>query len=572
MSIKQFLYTCIFGVFISSFIFLSPLPLQAEEINNYSVDIKINKDSSINVSESIEYDFEESSRHGIFRTIPLDAWSGLLDKKIEISDIKVTDNKGNERPFKILSSLKKKKIKIGDPDKKISGIQTYNISYKVDWVLRYLAEKDELYWNAIGSGWDVPIRKAEVIVRTPKKMERSKLTLNCFVGKSGSKESCENTYFVGKNGKVTQITFKHNSTISGSEAFTIITAFPKEIVQEPSQAQLALKLVSDNWTLALPILTIIVMLFVWYKWGRDRAGRDNVIAQYEPPEGLTPIEIGMLVDEKIGNHDISAQIIYLATQGYLDIGYEKEEGILFDDKKYILKKKKDLKKAEPGFNKKLLGMLFSSKDEVGLSEVNSNKIKLGRIKKDISKKLTDSGYYRFNPNKMRGIFILIAVLLAFGSFIILSWYPEAYQTFISAFVSSFIIGIFGYFMTPKSKQGTILEEKILGFKEYLSVAEKERLEFHNAPEKNPETFEKFLPYAIAFEVEDQWAQEFDDMYDKKPKWYHGPAKTYSATSLADDMSSFDSAVNESPIGQTSGSGSTAGSAGGGAGGGGGGSW
>jgi hypothetical protein len=56
----------------------------------------------------------------------------------------------------------------------------------------------------------------------------------------------------------------------------------------------------------------------------------------------------------------------------------------------------------------------------------------------------------------------------------------------------------------------------------LSVAEKDRLEFHNAPDKDPQTFEKLLPYAIVFGVENQWAEKFKDIYKTPPNWYYDP--------------------------------------------------
>ncbi|MFB6226104.1 MAG: DUF2207 domain-containing protein [Candidatus Paceibacteria bacterium] len=570
MSVENYLYTCLFSVLLSGFVFLSPA--QAEKINDYTVDIKINRDSSIEVSESIEYDFEGASRHGIFRTIPKEFGDSVLRRNIEISNVKVVDSEGNERPFTIDDNITNKKIKIGDPDKKVSGIQTYNISYQVDWAFRYFKDYDELYWNAIGGQWQVSIDSAEVTVELPQKIERPELKVECYIGTAGSENNCENIYFSGRNGKVAEINFKEKESLAHSEAFTVAVGLPKGVVKEPTKVQEVLKYIKDNWLLSVIVVMILIMFIVWYKWGRDRPGRGSVIAHYEPPEDLTPVEMGMLVDEKIHRHDLSAQIIYLATKGFLEIEYKKEEGVLFDDKKYVLKKKKEPNKAEHSFDQKLLSILFEEKGETELEDIKPEKAALYKMKKDISRQLTAANYYRYNPKKMRRWFLFISAVLVFGSTFVFHWYPDYYQASLMTFFSGAVIGIFGYFMTPKSKQGAIVEEKVLGFKKYLSVAEEERIEFHNAPEKNPETFEKFLPYAIAFEVEDQWAQEFEDIYNQEPDWYYGYAGGYSATTLADSMGNFDSAIAESSFGQSASSGTTGGVAGGGAGGGGGGSW
>ena len=566
---KKIFYS-FFLFILFSFLFIPSQTFAAEKINNYVVDIKINQDSKVDITERITYDFGSNDRHGIKRFIPLSFDSSWFKQDIEISNIQVTDSQGNSRPFEIKESGDKKTVKIGDPNKIITGEHTYNISYQVDWVLGYYKDYDELYWNAIGGEWDVPTQQAEVNVKLPKKIARDKLTLKCFVGRSGSKNNCSQTSVSGENGQVASINFEENDTIAGSEAFTIVVGFPKNIVETPGTFSKIMKIVQDNWVLGGPIAIFLVMLGVWSKLGRDKQGRGNIIAQYEAPEGLTPIEVGMLIDEKINKHDISAQIIHLATKGFLDIEYKKEEGLLFDDKKFILHKKKDANEAENEFDREILNLLFGfGKDKVDLSELQANQKALRNIKKKISTKLTESGYYKYSPRKTRGLSYLAAFLIGFG-LIFLS--GEAIG-FIGGISSGIIVAIFGYFMPAKTKEGAVLEEKIKGFKQYLSVAEKERLEFHNAPDKKPETFEKFLPFAIAFEVEDQWAQKFEDIYDQQPDWYSSHAGVYGATNIAGDMNNFDSAVSSSAIGQSaSGGGVSGGSAGGGAGGGGGGSW
>jgi uncharacterized membrane protein YgcG len=116
-----------------------------------------------------------------------------------------------------------------------------------------------------------------------------------------------------------------------------------------------------------------------------------------------------------------------------------------------------------------------------------------------------------------------------------------------------------------------------GLKLYLGVAEKDRLAFHNAPEKNPQLFEKLLPYAIALGVEEAWAAAFKDILSQPPDWYHG-SDTFSASAFASSMHSFSTsaAASVASFPQSSGTGSSGsgggGSSGGGGGGGGGGSW
>jgi uncharacterized membrane protein len=129
-------------------------------------------------------------------------------------------------------------------------------------------------------------------------------------------------------------------------------------------------------------------------------------------------------------------------------------------------------------------------------------------------------------------------------------------------------------------------DDIDGFKEYLAVAEKDRMNFLNPPERTPELFERFLPYALALGVEQQWAEQFSDILsrsaldpnrdgrDYAPRWYSGRhfknGFTDSVSSLSGGFTSTISAASTAP-GSSSGSGG-GGSSGGGGGGGGGGGW
>jgi uncharacterized membrane protein len=147
------------------------------------------------------------------------------------------------------------------------------------------------------------------------------------------------------------------------------------------------------------------------------------------------------------------------------------------------------------------------------------------------------------------------------------------------FISGIIMFIFSMFMAQKTVKGTKTLEKILGFKEFLQVTEKERLKFHNPPKMVPEVFEKFLPYAMVLGVENKWADNFKNIYNQEPSWYEGYSNhTFSAVLLANSLHNFSSSSQSVFVSQPhssasgGGSGFSGGGSGGGFGGGGGGSW
>jgi uncharacterized membrane protein len=145
------------------------------------------------------------------------------------------------------------------------------------------------------------------------------------------------------------------------------------------------------------------------------------------------------------------------------------------------------------------------------------------------------------------------------------------------------IGMFAfYWLKAPSRTGQQVRDQISGFREYLSVAEEDRLNVMNPPKKTPELFEKFLPYAIALDCENAWGKKFAGVLAAAAAagaagyaWYHGsrdwsrdPAgfSNHVGTTLAAAISSASTAP-----GSSSGS-SGGGSSGGGGGGGGGGGW
>ena len=89
-----------------------------------------------------------------------------------------------------------------------------------------------------------------------------------------------------------------------------------------------------------------------------------------------------------------------------------------------------------------------------------------------------------------------------------------------------------------------MKKHLLGLREYLAVAEKDRLEFHNSPERTPEEFDSLLPYAMIFGVEKAWAAQFENLFKEPPSWYAPAAgHSFSPSFLVADMQGFASSVH-----------------------------
>lgn len=537
-----------------------------EQILRFAADIQISEDATVAVTETITYDFGPYERHGIFRTIPVAYKARGGNYTLSLSHIAVTDENGTPQTFDVAKSGGYQEIKIGDADVLLTGERTYNISYTVDRAINYFDDHDEFYWNVTGNEWEVAIQNPEAKVTLPAAVSPDAVASECFVGAVGSTLSCETVFTQSDRLFVA-------SDLQPYEGLTVVVSFPKGVVYEPTLLERILATVADNIILALPIVVFLLFFTLWWKRGRDPEGRGTIIAQYDAPDNLTPAEVGTILDEKVHRRDISAMLIHLAVNGYLDLTrIEKSFGK--DD--YLFKKLKDVSGVANDVERKLLSKMFDTKIQVKLSELKNHFYKdLAEIEKDIYESTVSKKYFVRNPKNVRAGYMIGGIILAAISPLVGAFGALWVASFIT---SGLVVFIFGIYMPAKTLKGVHAKEHILGLREYLTVAEKERLKFHNAPEKDPKHFEALLPFAIALGVEKEWAKQFEELFTIPPQWYHdAPGRAFSAAYFASAMSDFQSQTGASlashPQAAGGGSGMSGGGfSGGGFGGGGGGSW
>lgn len=566
--LKIILLILLGGLFLPFFVFAQ------EKIDNFDVTIKINQDGSLDISERIDYDFGQSQRHGIFRIIPIKYKARGGNYNLRISDISVIDENGNSYNFSKSFSGSDIEIKIGDVDKLIIGKKTYIINYTIKRAINYFDSHDELYWNVTGNDWSVEIEQAFAEVILSQEINENDLRVECLFGFYGGGGECISNI---DNTEETVIFFAIPYKLSAGQGMTIVVGVPKGVIAEPSFFQKAWDVIRDNIILILPFLVFIFLFYSWYKYGRDPKGRGIVCAQYDAPDKLTPLEVGTIIDERFDNKDLSAEIINLAVGGCLKIKRVVKKKFILKSEDYVLTKLKNNKRLKNDFEKQLLEALFDNKESVKISELKNKFYKdLNNIRKEVYETIVRKEYFLKNPNKVRITYLIIGgifVMLGFPS--IIFW---GFVGIISVILSAIMIFIFAFLMPRKTLKGVAAKEHILGLKEYLSVAEKDRIEFHNAPQKNPKHFEKLLPFAMVLGVEKEWAKKFEKIYTQSPGWYQDAGIIHFNSFLfVDSLSKFSAIANAVLVSNPSsaahgGSGFAGGGVGGGFGGGGGGSW
>ncbi|MBI4226431.1 DUF2207 domain-containing protein [Candidatus Roizmanbacteria bacterium] len=557
----------LFYILIILFIFFqfnSPA-LAQEQIQSFVTNILVNKDGTINVEEKIVYDFSNLERRGIYRDIPYIKKNEDGKKfRLDITNISVRDEEGNSYQFKKTDENGKLRLKVGDPNKTITGVYTYFVRYQVFGALTYFSDHDELYWNVTGNDWPVPIAFSTSGVELPVGIGQNEISVTCYTGSAGSvAQNC--AYEI----KDSLVHFQTQNQLNPGEGLTIVVKFPKNIVSvlEPKPYLTFWETILGKITAGILILLAtfwyllypLKIIYKWFKFGRDpkSVSVGETRAWYDAPKTptgrfLTPEETGSLVDERADQEDISGMIVQLAQRGYFKIVEKKKAEFSF-------KKQKNLDQAVDllPYQKEFLEKVFGLKEEVVLKKSNLYQ-EIEAVKKKIYANQVKQGFFPHNPESIRTFYTVIGVLaLTTGNLFLLA-----------------VAFMFGRNMPRKTLKGVEAANKAKSLRNFL-VSQERQLEFQA---KNQMMFEKLLPYAIVFGVEKIWADRFKDIQMKSPDWYQGYGmSSYNSHLWVRNMNSSFSSIRSAAATPTSsssgfGSGFSGGSSGGGGGGGGGGSW
>ncbi len=568
MMVIKSAHTRLFFFIWACALFFVPSSTYAENIELFRSEIAVSRDAKYTITETIEYVFTEE-KHGMYRCIPTEHGDGSdsIFKRRYI-DISFKDAKmdGEAVPYTVEESKDEVCMKIGDANSYLSGEHTYSIFYTVEGAVSYTEHQGvDLYWNVTGDEWTIPIRRAEAVLTSS---DGLLLPQNaCYFGKKDDFFSCTRT----KEGD----DYKYSSGfLSPGEELTVSQALDQNKIAIDVREEYNFFL----YALIGTILSLFGLSYLIYRHRTEFKTDNAIIPQYEPYPDVKPMYMGILFDGNLDPKDISAGFVYLAERGYIKIrATQKKVMFLFEVEDFEVSYVKSLGKDATPFEKELLKLIFGSSPAPGhvvsLSDIK-NSTKKGRENAKIISKLrksmieslqkdsfyTTSGIVEFlgQPASIVSIMIAIFCIVVLGL---------AVQFILIIPLIAFVV----LARPRRSRLGYEAVEYLEGFKDFLSVTEKERYVFHNAPQKSPEQFMEFLPYAIAFGVEEEWAKVFEDITIPVPDWYEGSTHSavFSATHLTQSLSSFSQSLATS--GTTSSS-SGGGSAGGGSGGGGGGSW
>ena len=584
---------------LAAFLLVAPFGADAQErILSYDSEVEVRADGTLEVTEHITVRAEgKNIRRGIYRDFPT-RYRDRLGNRVSVRFEMVGVERNGEREA-WFTERRDNGIRIntgGDDFLPVPADYTFTLRYRTTRQLGFFEEHDELYWNAIGTGWDFPIESGTVRVRLPAPVPEGEMGTEGYTGPQGAGGSA----YAARIPEPGAAEFRLTEPLAPREGLTIVLTFPKGVVEEPTGGQRARWLLADNRGVLVALAGYLLLLGYavsrWRKVGRDpRPG--VIIPRYRPPEGHGPAALRYLLKVGAGYDPrcFSGDLLALAVAGRVRIGSRKK---LLGDEWWLERSKaaewgSPSERASDGnpyarvvpAQETLLGKLFpAGEDRLDLKSSNAATVSAAQSAhgKALSAELHPRFFRRNSDKTAKAAAIgvgtaILAFLVSGGNGI----------PFIMLLVGAMVVTVlvFGSLVRAPTAEGRRLMDEIEGLKLYLSVAERDELATMPGPDRPPaldaERYEALLPFAVALEVEDAWTGKFTAAAGaaaaaeagRRMGWYSGHVPVTNLGNFTRAVGSTLSsriASSSSPPGSSSGSGGGGSSGGGGGGGGGGG--
>jgi uncharacterized membrane protein YgcG len=573
---------------LSVFLFLPLSFVRADEgwqIDDYQVVLKpLVNDYRIEVQEKIDGNFV-TPHHGIYRYIPVFMKdTAVTQARLLVEDVGVTIDKNQSHPYTYSDNGSDLYFKIGDPELTFTGKRLYNLDYTiVNGAWRYFEDKQEaeIYWNAVGTDWPVNIQQVQVVIDFSdwSGVDLEQAPKACYTGVFASTaQDCD----IRVEGK--KLIISSFGELLPGEGLTVAVAVPLSLVPQASTFEKVIYWIKANGLAFIPYFWFLAMIFVWYKWGKDKKDDRAVVVEYSAVDQLPPAVMYQVLKQRNNKDYLTAEIIYLATRKHIRIEKTEKTGFFggkSDDYAIVLLNKNYLQDQSLfGYQIMILDLLFHHNPErFVLSEVKNvmratptyYQKQFSAIQKEINNEVKDGQYFTLTPNA--SLLIMVGFLGTLWLSTMLASLMNEYLiplfmiNLVLVSILVFLIGFLG--MAKYTDKGLDTRWKLRGLEMYLKTAEAERFKFGELTD----LFEKLLPYAIAIGLLKKWLKIMGEIYKAPPEWYNDKNfSTIGMVGLASSLSDMGNSISRAMSDARSSGSSGGGSSGGGGGGGGGGGW
>ena len=525
-------------VFFTLF-FLSAKSLIAEKITNYEVTVQMNKNGTLTVNEVIDYEFDGAAKHGIYRDIPLRSKKNGVD--IYKSYIKMNSIKRNglSEEYSTKNFNEGVRYRVGSADRFVeNGVNRYEFNYVI---YNAVFEKDgiyQVYYNAIGQFWNVPVERASVIIRFSDGQEIKKNEIKKLEVYTGSYGEKGENYDILENDVEIHIATKELEPKNG---LTFMLNLKTDKISPTLADKLRIVYLSNPATIILPFLLLFLTIYsivTWNFFGRDPQGK-SVIPEFNLPKDISPMFAAYINGERDTVEILNAGIFTLLTKGFIVANRVNGEIKYNKGFKTVYTQETELAEEE----RMLLDALSSEKNNIfgGEKRIYNKANSIIEILKDKYHKIiyknngsflvpfycaapvfiififSQTNFEIFNP------FIILYILITLGSFFHRIWITVSkklltgliiiailgvsfYQGIeIFVFVTYFVILFITYskLIGKYTNEGLRKKEYLKGMKMYIKTAEENQIRKFDNVKELIEYFNGILPFAVALGVKSE---------------------------------------------------------------------
>ena len=567
-----------------------PLAAQAEErITRFVSDVTVNTDASLDVREMIEVMAEGIEiRRGILRDFPTTYTDRNGQRVVVGFEVTGVTRDGAPEPYALEGLNNGTRIRIGDANVFLDrGLHRYEISYRTTRQIGFFADHDELYWNVTGNGWLMPIDTARVAISLPQGAVIS--GHREFTGPQGSRASDARVLAASGNRYVAE-TVRRLAPEDGftvAVAFNKGVVTPPS-----SGQTLGWWMSDNAGFFALALGLVVsagYFFFAWVRVGRDPA-KGTIIPLFAPPDGLAPAAVRYVMQYGADDKAFAAAVLGLAVKRYLTIadedgGFSVTKLAEPQGKAAITASERRLFDALPAGRTSLgrghdarvraarqaletalktqydnlaflrnlgwfaAGLLLSlmclvtgalllpgEEGITGLFAIGGTAVWWGGIVgvgwASLKGVIRQRGLWR----KISSLFGLVVLIPFAGAGLIapaaILFSGDLSPSLLVMLGTAALLGllnvVFYHLLRAPTEMGQRLRDRVEGFRLYLATAEEERLKVLHPPEKTPELFERYLPYALALDCENEWNAKFAAVLAAAaaagaavPAWYAG---------------------------------------------------
>ena len=553
----------LFGILLA-LVLLSLAPARAEErILHFDSNLLVQADGAFEVTETIRVLSEaDQIRRGIFRDFPMLVSENGVNHRVGL-EVTGAWHDGRPTPFRIIEDARAARIYLGDPDGYLEpGEHEYVLTYRTDRQMRFFDDHDEVYWNATGTEWLFPIDRATATIRLPGGISARQTTF--FTGPFGA---------TGKAARLVEdtgstIRFETTAPLAAREGLTVAVSLPKGAIPPPDQSQQRAWFRRDNdaglRALAAAVAAFAGYLLIWWKFGRD-ARPGILVYRWEPPKGLSaPMTRAATKGEAPPRSEgLSLALVELVSLKL--VAMTQQDGTA------TLTRTKTTAPTDLSPDLRLVLDRIAANPDQRLVIDRSDGKTIEKLQDDLHVKLRQilrakrlwrsSGWWKFMallvnapligylpflaPYSLRGtllplipvaLFLLIvlrgmfwtwrddrrigakiyalfgiAVLGSLAIFLVILHLRQG-GTLLMPLALCALLAVNVVFMpilggvTPA---GRWTLDQIAGLRDYIEIAEKDRLNLEGVPDMSVAHFERILPYAMALDLETAWVQRFN---------------------------------------------------------------